>query len=152
RPPLRAADPVSARGRLLPLGGLVALVAACASTPPAKAPEPGSLAKATGPADAGAAPVPLGERPIFRLPADVHPTAQRVMLEIDPERETYRGAVEIRLHLDVPRRDLWVSARGLQLARVVALGAGEPRPLRAELDDVVGAARLFADGDLPAGE
>ncbi|HEY1905703.1 MAG TPA: M1 family metallopeptidase [Myxococcaceae bacterium] len=141
--------------RSLLLGALVALVPACASTsqaPPASTSAPGSPAPDAGAADAGLAPVPLGERPIFRLPVDVHPMAQRVMLDVDPERETYRGAVEIRLRLDVPRRDLWVSARGLRLEHVLALGAGEPRALRAELDDLVGVAHLSADGDLPAGE
>lgn len=144
---------MSVGARSLLLGALVGLVPACASTPqapPASAPVP--AAPDAGSADAGVAPVPLGERPIFRLLADVHPIAQRVTLEVDPERETYRGAVEIRLRLDVARRDLWLSSRGLQLERVVALGAGEPRPLRAELDDLVGVAHLLADADLPAGE
>src|SRR5262249_45683901 len=138
--------------RALLLGAVVALVPACASSPQAPTAPLATSAAPAGAADAGAAPIPLGERPIFRLPADVRPISQRVVLEVDPERETYRGAVEIRLRLDVPRRDLWVSSRGLQLERVQAVGAGAPRPLRVELDDVVGVAHLSADADLPAGE
>src|SRR5262249_34678784 len=71
---------------------------------------------------------------------------------VDPGQERYRGTVEIRLRLDAPRADLWVSARGLEIDRVVALGDGEARPLRLELDETVGVAHLLSGRNRPTGE
>src|SRR5437588_6106566 len=74
--------------RATPIGLLV--LAACAATAP-----PSSRSASPPPS-----PVIEDGPPALRLPDDVHPRAERLSLEIDPARETFRGVVEIDVHLD----------------------------------------------------
>jgi cytosol alanyl aminopeptidase len=104
------------------------------------------MAKSSGAPEAERATVP-----IFRLPADVHPTRERVELEVVPDRPTFRGKVQIELTLDQPREDLFVSARGLTLDAGTLTAGTETLPVRFELDDARGVARLVLPHGVPAG-
>ncbi|MGZ6077563.1 MAG: hypothetical protein ACXWK6_07135, partial [Myxococcaceae bacterium] len=89
--------------------------------------------------------------PIFRLPAGVRPTRQRVSLTIVPDREAFSGQVEISLVVDAPRDDLWVSARGLHFHGGKMRMGGQDVPVHVEGDDTRGAARVSTGSKLPAG-
>ncbi|MGZ6130495.1 MAG: M1 family metallopeptidase [Myxococcaceae bacterium] len=89
--------------------------------------------------------------PIFRLPAGVRPTRQRVALTVVPDRESFSGQVEISLLVDAPRDDLWVSARGLHFRAGKLRTAGQDLPVRIESDDTRGAARVSTGSKVPAG-
>ena len=104
------------------------LLAACAanvSVPPAPAVSPAS-----------APPAATGPGPIFRLPADVRPTHQRVELDVDPGQPSFQGQVEIALRLEQPREELWISARELTLSSGTLSVGAERLPVRFEPDDV----------------
>ena len=138
--------------RILVPWSACAALAACASTPTPRDTPP--VASATSAADAGIpGPSALGaSEAIFRLPADVHPTAQSVSLEVDPDAETFRGTVEIALFLDTERPDLFVSARGLRFPGPgEAESGGRIVEVRIETDDGRGVARLVPPAPLPAG-
>ena len=105
------------------------------SLPPVATPEPGSS----------------GAGLLFRLPKDVHPTRERVALEVAPDQERFRGRVEISLVLDSPRDILWVSARELTLRSGVLNRDGQIIPVTAETDDAKGAARIHLGRTVPAG-
>jgi alanyl aminopeptidase len=49
----------------------------------------------------------------LRLPADVVPRAESLDLEVDPDREDYRGSVAIEVDLRAPARTVWLHARNL---------------------------------------
>ncbi len=53
----------------------------------------------------------------FRLSGDARPSAYRIALDIDPERERYSGEVSIRLDLARPRRSVELHAVGLRIQR-----------------------------------
>src|SRR5215472_14751749 len=130
-----------------------ALALACASSP---APPPAaSAAHAAVAAQPVAQPAPVAEAgpaPIFRLPADVHPTAQSVSLEVDPDAENFHGTVEIALVLDTGRQDLFVSARGLRFPGPGTVeSGGRSVEVRIETDDARGVARLVPPVPFPAG-
>ncbi len=89
--------------------------------------------------------------PIFRLPAGVRPTRQRVALTIVPDRESFSGQVEIPLVIEAPRGDLLISARGLHIRGGKLKAAGQDLPVRIESDDTRGAARVSTGSRLPVG-
>ena len=126
-----------------PLCSLPLLLACAAnvSVPPATAvsPAPASVAAPSGPV------------PIFRLPADVRPTHQRVELDVDPGRPSFQGQVEIALRLEQPRDELWISARELTLSGGTLSVGAERLPVRFEPDDVRGVARVILPRRVPAG-
>lgn len=126
---------------------IAALVAGCTGreVPPTPAPRQMPVAP---PADAAIdAFVPL--EPTFRLPDGAVPLAYDVRLEIDPQRDTFVGAVEIRAQLTAATRTIWLHARDLTITgatyragdRDGAIDATRegPRQLRAlALDRTVG--------------
>ena len=140
--------------RLLSVLALPALVVGCAGAPPSP---PAPAAAAAAPAQSTPPAVPASSVPtattgaIFRLPADVHPKSQRVWVELIPDQVTFRGRVEIPLVLDVPRSDLFVSARGITFGKGVLQTAAGALTVTAEPDDARGAARLALSRPAPAG-
>jgi alanyl aminopeptidase len=91
----------------------------------------------TGVPDASVAIVPgTREVPSLRLPDDVTPLAYDVKLELDPESETFRGHVEIRVRIARTTDHVWLHAHGLAIA--TALADGRPLAKLAGTDDVVG--------------
>jgi len=140
------------------LAGLLASAPGCKpsskeAVPRAKEPAttPAPAATAAGEAPDKPAADDAASAPIFRLPADVRPTRQRVELEVVPDRETFSGRVEIALALDKPRSDLWISARELTLSDGKLTVGGESLALTVEKDDSRGAARLVLPREVPAG-
>ena len=132
----------------------LALLVACAAAP---ARNPGEAEVRAAP-DAGTASTPsladagTSALPLFRLPADVHATGERVSLEIIPDHEGFSGQVEIDLVLDRARADLFVSSRELGVLRGTFRGGSHELPIRAEPDDARGIARLITpSGSFPAG-
>jgi len=89
---------------------------------------------------------------IFRLPAGVRPTRERVELEVVPDRESFSGRVEIALELSEPREDLWISARELTITEATLAAGGAALALRVEPDDRRGAARLVPPRRVAAGQ
>src|SRR6516225_7134717 len=140
--------------RLLSVLALPALVVGCAGAPPSP---PAPAAAAAAPAQSTPPAVPASSVPtattgaIFRLPADVHPKSERVWVELIPDQVTFRGRVEIPLVLDVPRSDLFVSARGITFGKGVLQTAAGALTVTAEPDDARGAARLALSRPAPAG-
>jgi len=133
---------------------LGACLLACAGAPPApppSTPPPAAAPSVAAPAVAPGAAEHAEPPPIFRLPADVRPTRERVELEVVPDRPTFRGTVQIELALAQPRSDLWISARGLSLGAGTLTAGDETVPVRFEPDDVRGAARVVLPHPLPAG-
>ncbi len=93
----------------------------------------GLLLAACGPREAPPPPVPPARRtpivvdaagfdagppvrPGLRLPAGVTPLAYDVRLEVDPEKESFAGRVEIRVRLDAATTVVWLHAVDLEIA------------------------------------
>src|SRR5262245_58166329 len=82
---------------------LVVVVLACTApehsgrvgSPPPTAPEPAA--------------------PGLRLPDDVTPLAYRLTLDVDPEKDTFRGEVHIRARLDHATDHVWIHAVDLDI-------------------------------------
>jgi cytosol alanyl aminopeptidase len=133
--------------RLLLAGALAGTSAGCRTSPAAGPPPVLGPAGAKSPsfqsaAPKGPSPAAAAEQPLFRLPADVHPTREAVELEVVPDRERFAGRVAVSLQLDRQRSDLFISARGLTLSDgTLELGA-EVLPVAIQPDDARGAARL----------
>ena len=128
----------------------VVLVLACAARPERAVSVPSSPdagASARPPATVGAS----GPVPLFRLPAGVVPSVERVTLELDPDRVDFRGQVEISLGLDGPRGDLWVSSRALAYRGGSLVQDGRTISVTVEPDDLRGAAHLVLGQTAAAG-
>ncbi len=139
----------SAAGAVL----LSALFLSCSQPPATKSSTPSSAAAGAPAAGAPhASGGPSASAPIFRLPADVHPTRQRVEVEVVPDRDRFSGRVEVELRLDRPRQDLWISARELDLTRGTLTSGGKALPLRFEEDNTRGAARIVLPERVAAGK
>jgi cytosol alanyl aminopeptidase len=97
---------------------------------------------------------PPSTAPGLRLTDTVYPLEYDLTLTLDPDAETYTGAIDIRIHLDTPTDLVWLSATQLILTESRAT-AGTPmnRDLAADVvpgdEDVIGL--RFAE-PLPAGE
>ena len=100
----------------------------------------------------GGAPARAADLPVFRLPADVHPTREAVELEVVPAREGFAGRVAISLRLERARTDLYVSARQLKLSNATLELGPEVVAVAIEPDDVRGAARLVLPRSVGPGE
>jgi alanyl aminopeptidase len=99
------------------------LAAACTKpTPPVVAPPP---APARDPELA----------PRDRLPADTHPEAYQLTLEVDPDQPSYRGTVSIEVTLDRPRESIWLHSRGPRVRTVTVQRPGA-EPLTGTLETV----------------
>jgi alanyl aminopeptidase len=83
-------------------------------------------------------PAPLG-----RLPADVRPTRETLVLDIDPTRDRFGGTAEIAIHLDRPRDQIWLHGRGLAVHTATVTPASGPAIVaRWEEVDPIGVARV----------
>ncbi len=67
-----------------------------------------------------AATAPAEPTPEMQLPRDVRPTRYALQMEIVPEQERFRGTAEIAIHLDQPRRVLWLHGRDLHVTEASA--------------------------------
>ena len=105
-------------GARLTLSLLVLATAACAApkVPVIEAPK--------------AAPAIEEDAPTLRLPTDVHPTRERLSLDVDPTKETFRGVAEIDVHFDRPRSVLWLHGRDLRVTRVAIVRDGHATEAR----------------------
>jgi alanyl aminopeptidase len=100
---------------------LLGLLAACGGAPveprstpvePGRTPDP-----APAPADAG--PTPDG-----RLPDGVVPQRYRVVLEVVPSRDTFRGEVEIDVRLAAATERIWIHGARMRVSRATVRPAG----------------------------
>jgi cytosol alanyl aminopeptidase len=122
------------------LGGVALLVTACGTTPTAATVDAPPAAVQAQPAPPMPTLSEAARKPIFRLPADVHPEGEAVQLEVVPDREGFQGTVTIKLRLLAQRDDVWVSARGLKFSSGTLEVGGETLVVRIDADDAVGAA------------
>ncbi len=102
----------------LVVGGL--LLAACGprEAPPPRVPPRPTIAVDAAVVDAGS-PV----QPGLRLPAGVTPLAYDLRLEVDPDKESFAGSVEIRVRLDAATTVVWLHAVNLEIASA-RIGSG----------------------------
>ena len=109
-------------------------VVACATSEPAKPqpPPPATAIRAPG----------------LRLPDGVTPLAYRLELDVDPDRDTFRGDVHIRVRLDRPTRVVWLHMVDLDVSSA-RFDGGELHALDVKGDQM----RAFDFGrTLPRGE
>ena len=99
---------------------------------------------------AAAQPVDPGA-PKGKLPDLVRPAAYRLDMTILPERPRFSGHVEIDVDLKTPADHLYMHGRNLNVARAVAMVAGQPRVARWTQVDPTGVVRLDFASPLPAG-
>ncbi|MEO8703296.1 MAG: M1 family metallopeptidase [Kofleriaceae bacterium] len=88
---------------------------------------------ATTPSDArveAAIPTSSQEPPTLRLPATATPLAYNLRLELDPDRESFAGAVDIKVRLDQPTDRIWLHAVNLELESAVYRTTGDVIQLR----------------------
>jgi len=131
-----------ARALVVPV---VAVLAACATRPPAAPADPDDVV------------------PALRLPADVRPTGQTIRLFVDPRRDRFEGETDIAVRLERPRRVVWLHGKGLRVSRAAAVRDGTPVPATwRQRDDtgfvslalerpLAGAATLHVEFDAPFG-
>ncbi len=91
---------------------LLLVVAGCSSREPAAPREPAAVEP---PRDAIARDAGSPAVPGLRLPDGTTPLAYALRLELDPDRETFSGQVEIRIRLDAPADRVWLHAVNLEL-------------------------------------
>ncbi|MEO7093209.1 MAG: M1 family metallopeptidase, partial [Polyangiales bacterium] len=98
--------------RLLVVGAL----AACSSREGASSPPPPPPRQMPVAPPADAAPdAYVVPDPTFRLPEGVAPLAYDLRLEIDPQKDAFSGAVEIRVQLAAATRTIWLHADDLAI-------------------------------------
>lgn len=78
--------------------------------------------------------------PTLRLPGDVRPLRQTVELAIDPNSETFAGAIDIQLDVTRDTSLLWLNATDLTItsARLGTEGRMRPARVLAAKEDYVG--------------
>ena len=109
----------------------LALVLACGHPAAARGPapvpaRPVARVVASGPA----VPAPdVAPPPGPRLPATVAPLAYDLRLEVDPDRDTFRGTVEIRATLTAATRVVWLHAVELDITEASYRAGGTAGPL-----------------------
>lgn len=138
------------RSAVLPILLATLVLAACGpSDPPPAAP----LVVAAPPAEASPTAAAVDEAaPRVRLPADTRPTAQALVLTIDPRRDGFSGSVDIAVTLDAPRRVVWLHGKGLHVTRATAIPEGGAELSGAwQQRDESGMASLTLPRPLPAG-
>ena len=102
-------------------------------------------------APAVAAP-PAIAAPGLRLPDDVTPLRYELRLELDPDRDTFRGQVAIRLRVERPIERMWIHADELEITRATVDGAPlAALPVGGDLMRGVGFGRGVARGELGVG-
>jgi cytosol alanyl aminopeptidase len=92
--------------------------------------------------------------PTLRLPPGVAPTRYGVELWIDPDKETFRGRVEIRVSLKQESDTLWLNGKELSVDSASAVPAAGPKDaIKAEASaEGKEFLRLRFEKKLPAGE
>ena len=129
------------------------LLAACgAPGTPATTPTPVIAPPDAAVAVAPRAVAPSEPAPTVRLPADVRPAAQKLVLTIDPSAARFSGVTDIDIVLDKARSTVWVNGKGLSVSRVTARTAGGPELVGTWAETTAGgfASITFAES-LPAG-
>ena len=86
--------------------------------------------------------MPREPAPLGRLPGDVRPTREALVLDIDPARDRFSGTAELAIHLDRPRDQIWLHGRGLAVHRVTVTAAGASIVARWDEVNPIGVARI----------
>ena len=91
--------------------------------------------------------------PLGRLPSDLRPRSYSLTLELNPARERFSGAVEIKVQLERPRSTIWIHGRDLDVQEVTVQPQGGER-LAATWEQVApsGVAAIRVAEPVPAGE
>ncbi len=94
--------------------------------------------------------------PGLRLPDDVAPLAYDLKLELDPDRDEFRGHVEIRVHLDAPTDHVWLHASELDITQASfrdgsTTGRLETLPVAGEQMRAFGFGRVIDDREIALG-
>jgi aminopeptidase N len=150
RPKVRAVSALGSLPRLVPcLAALLLLAAACEDT--TQLPHP----VAPTPLPAAPAPLPGLDEPApkLRLPGDTRPTAEAILLHIDPASDRFSGAVDIDVTLGKPRALIWLHGKNMKVSEVTVTPAGGG-PVHATWDprdEASGLAAIRADALIPAG-
>jgi len=82
-------------------------------------------------------PIPLGP-----LPADVRLTREALVLTVDPAVERFAGTAELAIHLDKPRRQIWLHGRGLAVSSATVTAGGATVAVRWDEVDPTGVVRV----------
>ena len=101
-----------------------------------------------------AAPVtPEEPAPKVRLPGDTRPTAETLVLSVDPKKDGISGVVDVTVTLDKPRSVVWLHGKGLHVTRATATpeGGAAITGTWKQRDDS-GMAALSLAAPLPAGK
>src|SRR5690606_5019319 len=126
---------------------LVLLLAACGGSSDARHPEyTAADARALAARGSGGSSAQEEEPlPVGRLPEGVTPLEYMLWMEVVPNRDRFRGRIDIRTRLDTPRRLIWLHGRGLNVTEAEALPGGDepvPATYRQETDDGVASLRF----------
>jgi alanyl aminopeptidase len=125
------------------------LVLACAP-PPQPTPPSAPAVLAQPSAQVAPAEEPI---PILLLPRDTRPLSQAIELAIDPGQARFSGKVDIAVLLEKPRSVIWLTGKGLDVARaIVTPDAGGPLPATWQERDDSGVASLSLSAPIPAGK
>jgi alanyl aminopeptidase len=109
----------------------------------------------------GRAMTPRGEAPARAdetvpdgpLPDGVTPLGYTLWMEVVPNRDRFRGRVDIRVRVDAPRRLIWLHGRDVNVTEAEILPDGaEPIVARYRQENDDGAASLRTSEEIPAGE
>jgi alanyl aminopeptidase len=121
----------------------------------------------TGCADTVAAPVPAAPPtatlegraslpepvPALRLPNDARPTAETLVLSIDPAQPRFQGTATIDVALDRARSVVWMHGRDLHVSRATLTpDGGQPMPATWEQKSEDGTSSLTLASAAPAGK
>ncbi|MCA8901139.1 MAG: M1 family metallopeptidase [Hyphomonas sp.] len=131
------------------LAGAASLLVLAACTSPGPATDDAAAAATT----AEATPVKLDIAPAGQLPTGVAPTAYRIDVVTDPNKEDFTGHVEIDLALDAPHARIWLHSLGPVMSSVKAVLA-DGTEIPASFETVLtedGVSRLDFETPLPAG-
>src|SRR5215469_6973337 len=99
--------------------------------------------------------VPAAETsaPAGPLPEGVTPTHYRLVLQIDPQAETFSGETSIRVTLKAPTRTIWLHGLGLKVSSITVIaGAHRIAASYEEVDHEFGVSRVVTETAVPAGE
>jgi aminopeptidase N len=99
--------------------------------------------------------VPAAETsaPAGPLPEGVTPTHYRLVLQIDPQAETFSGETSIRVTVKAPTRTIWLHGLGLKVSSVTVIaGAHRIAASYEEVDHEFGVSRVVTETAVPAGE
>lgn len=132
--------------------GSTALWACAASTPTGTST---ATSTATPTATSASTPTAIPEDPVptLRLPADVHPLAESIDLQLDPSATAYGGSVDIDVKLDAPRSTVWLHGKDFTVTRASLTPEGAA-PIQAKWAErhETGVASLSLASPVPAGK